>query len=173
MIKHILVATDGSAKAREAVTMAAKLGKTLAGKLTVLHVIMHGLRAEEASRLAEEEYLVRRVSAMTLPALQPVPESMVNLFRASHGDIGEMVSILGDRIVEEAAESARSIGADSVDARVEPGDYAETILAVADEVDADLIVVGSRGLGGLRGLLVGSVSQKVVQHADCSVLVVR
>ncbi|RVH85207.1 universal stress protein, partial [Sinorhizobium medicae] len=60
-----------------------------------------------------------------------------------------------------------------VDVRVEPGDYAETILAVADEVDADLIVVGSRGLGGLRGLLVGSVSQKVVQHADCSVLVVR
>nr|WP_273545378.1 universal stress protein [Sinorhizobium medicae] len=67
----------------------------------------------------------------------------------------------------------RSIGADRVDARVEPGDYAETILGVADEVDADLIVVGSRGLGGLRGLLVGSVSQKVVQHSDCSVLVVR
>ncbi|WP_457814241.1 universal stress protein (plasmid) [Sinorhizobium meliloti] len=36
-----------------------------------------------------------------------------------------------------------------------------------------MIVVGSRGLGGLRGLLVGSVSQKVVQHSDCSVLVVR
>ncbi|WP_234844379.1 universal stress protein, partial [Sinorhizobium meliloti] len=109
MIKHILVATDGSAKAREAVTMAAKLCRNLGGRLTILHVIMHGLRAEEASRLAEEEYLVRRVSAVTLPDLQPIPETMVNLFRASHGDLGEMVSILGDRIVEEAAESARSI----------------------------------------------------------------
>lgn len=107
MIKHILVATDGSAKAREAVTMAAKLCRNLGGRLTILHVIMHGLRAEEASRLAEEEYLVRRVSAVTLPDLQPIPETMVNLFRASHGDLGEMVSILGDRIVEEAAESAQ------------------------------------------------------------------
>jgi len=173
MPRHILVATDGSDKAREAVTMAANLAKTLGTKLTILHVILHGLRAEEASHLAEAEHLVRRVSAVTLPRLQPVPGSMGELFHASHGAIAEMVSVLGDRIAEGAAESSRIIGVSNVDTRVETGDCAETILAVAEEIGADMIVVGSRGLGRLRGMLVGSVSQKIIQHAHCSVLVVR
>lgn len=173
MTKHILVATDGSDKAREAVTMAANLAKALGTRLTILHVILHGLRAEEASRLAEAEHLVRRVSAVTMPQMERVPGSMGELFRASQGDIGQMVSVLGERIAEDAAEGARSIGVDSVSTRVEPGDYAETILAVAEEIGADMIVVGSRGLGRLKGMLVGSVSQKIIQQAPCSVLVVR
>ncbi|MBX6765035.1 MAG: universal stress protein, partial [Rubrobacteraceae bacterium] len=47
------------------------------------------------------------------------------------------------------------------------------IVAVAEEIGADLVVVGSRGLGGLRRTLMGSVSDSVVRHAHCSVLVVR
>lgn len=173
MIKHILVATDGSDKARDAVTMAANLAKPLDARLTVLHVILHGIRAEEASRLAEAEHMARRVSAYTMPQLGRAPASMNEFFQASQGNIAQMVSVLGDHIAGDAAENARSIGVSSVDMRVEPGDYAETILAVADEIGADMIVVGSRGLGRLRGMLVGSVSQKVVQHAHCSVMVVR
>ncbi|WP_455274516.1 universal stress protein [Rhizobium herbae] len=173
MINHILVATDGSDKAREAVTMAANLAKALGTRLTILHVILHGLRAEEASHLAEAEHLVRRVSVVAIPRFERVPGSMSELFRASQGDIGQMVSVLGDRIADDAAQYARSIGANNVETRVEPGDYAETILAVAEELGADMIVVGSRGLGRLKGMLVGSVSQKIIQHAPCSVTVVR
>ena len=47
------------------------------------------------------------------------------------------------------------------------------ILSAAEESGADLIVVGSRGLSDFSGLLVGSVSHKLIQHADCPVLVVR
>jgi nucleotide-binding universal stress UspA family protein len=47
------------------------------------------------------------------------------------------------------------------------------IVRVAEEVGAGLIVLGSRGLGGLRRALVGSVSDSVVRHAHCPVLVVR
>lgn len=173
MTKHILVATDGSDKAREAVTMAADLAKALNARLTVLHVILHGLRAEEATRLADAEHLVRRVSAYTMPQLGRAPASMNEFFQESQGDIPQAVSVLGDHIARDAAENARSLGVGTVDTRVEPGDYAETILAVADEIGADLIVIGSRGLGTWRGLLIGSVSQKVVQHAPCSVVVVR
>ncbi|MEZ0000670.1 universal stress protein [Sinorhizobium fredii] len=173
MTKHILVATDGSDKAREAVAMAANIAKALGARLTILHVILHGLRAEEASRLAEPEHLVRCVSAVTMPQLERVPSSMGEFFRASQGDIGEMVSVLGDRFAEDAADIARRIGVSSVETRVEPGVYAETILKVAEDVGADMIVVGSRGLGRLRGMLVGSVSQKIIQHAHCSVMVVR
>ena len=47
------------------------------------------------------------------------------------------------------------------------------IVALAEELGADLIVMGSRGLGGVRRALMGSVSDSVVRHAHCPVLVVR
>ena len=53
------------------------------------------------------------------------------------------------------------------------GPPAEAILDVANTRKCDLIVMGSRGLGRLTGLLLGSQSQKVVQHAPCPVLIVR
>lgn len=49
----------------------------------------------------------------------------------------------------------------------------ETIVGYAARKDIDLIVVGSRGLGGFKGMLVGSVSSGVVTHAHCPVLVVK
>lgn len=53
------------------------------------------------------------------------------------------------------------------------GDSAEAILDVAETRKSDVIVMGSRGLGTLAGLLLGSTSQKVVAHAPCPVLIVR
>lgn len=53
------------------------------------------------------------------------------------------------------------------------GPPAEAILKVAETRQNDLIVMGTRGLGRLSGLLIGSVSQKVVAHAECPVLLVR
>ena len=53
------------------------------------------------------------------------------------------------------------------------GNPAEKIMKVAAQQHADLIVVGAKGLAGLDRFLLGSVSTRVVQHADCSVLVVR
>ena len=50
---------------------------------------------------------------------------------------------------------------------------AEQIVNLAEEIRAGLIVVGSRGLGGIRRALMGSVSDSVVRHAHCPVLVVR
>ncbi|WP_026187074.1 universal stress protein [Ensifer sp. BR816] len=173
MTKHILAATDGSDKAREAVAMAANLAKGLGARLTILHVVLHGLRAAEAGRLAEAERVLRRVTATAVPRMENRPASMGDLFETSPGGIGEIVAVLGDGIAEEAADEARSIGASNVDTRVELGDYAETILSVAQEIGADMIVVGSRGLGRFRGMLLGSVSRKIAQHAHCSVMVVR
>lgn len=53
------------------------------------------------------------------------------------------------------------------------GPPAEAILTVADAHEVDLIVMGTRGLGRLAGLLLGSQSQKVAAHAKCPVLLVR
>lgn len=53
------------------------------------------------------------------------------------------------------------------------GDAAEAVITAATKYKSDLIVMGSRGLGRLSGLLLGSTSQKVVAHAPCPVLIVR
>ena len=50
---------------------------------------------------------------------------------------------------------------------------AEQIVSLAEEIEAGLIVIGSRGLGGIRRALMGSVSDSVVRHAHCPVMVVR
>jgi nucleotide-binding universal stress UspA family protein len=53
------------------------------------------------------------------------------------------------------------------------GKAAAEIVELAEELGAGLVVVGSRGLGGIRRALMGSVSDSVVRHAHCPVLVVR
>ena len=58
-------------------------------------------------------------------------------------------------------------------ARAEMGQPVDVILSVAEEEKADLIVLGSRGLGGFQRLMLGSVSDGVLHHAHCPVLIVR
>jgi len=175
MIDHVLVATDGSDTARKAVEMAAGVARGFGARMTVLHVLLHGRRAEEASRLAEVEHLVRHVSTTAMPDAANVPATMNELFRSAQSgeETARIVSALGDRIAEMAVQRARELGVEDVQMRVVPGDYAEAILDMAGDLGADMIVMGSRGLGGLKGLLTGSVSNKVTQHASCSVLTVR
>lgn len=58
-------------------------------------------------------------------------------------------------------------------ARVELGKAADTLCDLAGHLGADLVIVGSRGLGAGRRLILGSVSDRVVHHAPCPVLVLR
>ena len=74
---------------------------------------------------------------------------------------------------DQGAELARTAGLDATGAvRPQWGTVAEAILEQADESDAEAIMLGSRGLGGLQSLLLGSVSRAVLQSADRTVVVV-
>ena len=73
---------------------------------------------------------------------------------------------------EETAARLREAGFEAV-AHVRTGDPAHQIVTVAHELDAGLIVVGTRGMTGLRRLILGSVARNILLHANCSVLVVR
>ena len=77
-----------------------------------------------------------------------------------------------ERTLREAVERVRSAHPSAeVETTVVEGPPARVLVDMS--ADADLLVVGSRGLGGFSGLLLGSVSQQCVHHAHCPVTVVR
>ncbi|MEN6517335.1 MAG: universal stress protein [Methanospirillum sp.] len=83
-------------------------------------------------------------------------------------------------LLEEEARRAVKPTLDLLDAAKVPyslraalGDPAAVILGIAEKESADLLVLGSRGLGALSGLVMGSVSQKLVHLAPCPVLIVK
>jgi nucleotide-binding universal stress UspA family protein len=77
-----------------------------------------------------------------------------------------------DRMLAEAEQALRTSGL-TVDLAPRAGDPATAILDVAEKDGCDLIVMGTRGLGAAERWLIGSVSDKVLHHAHCSVLVAR
>ena len=102
-------------------------------------------------------------------AYEPIPSYLgePNLQRAIDARLNE-----AQQILQKAVESLGSISADIHTELIE-GNAAESIIEVARTHKSDVIVMGSRGLGRLSGLLLGSTSQKVVAHAPCPVLIVR
>jgi nucleotide-binding universal stress UspA family protein len=75
-------------------------------------------------------------------------------------------------ILQKAVEAIGDVPSE-IHTELLEGNPAEAIIAIAQTRQSDLIVLGSRGLGQLAGLLLGSTSQKVVSHAPCPVLIVR
>lgn len=78
-----------------------------------------------------------------------------------------------ETVVQEGGKVLKNSGAVSVEHEVLAGPPARSIVEMADEWNADLIVVGSHGRGFWSRALLGSVSDSVSKHAKCSVLVVR
>ena len=78
----------------------------------------------------------------------------------------------GKKVIKEAVKELELAGL-TFETELLEGPKAEAIMKVAETRDADLIVLGARGMSSLEGLLLGSVSQKVIHHATCPVLVVH
>ena len=74
--------------------------------------------------------------------------------------------------LDDALTRAQEAGARAT-ARSVPGDPADVLLAVAEELDAGLLVVGNKGVGSLKRFVVGSVPSKVIHHASCSTYIVH
>jgi nucleotide-binding universal stress UspA family protein len=77
-----------------------------------------------------------------------------------------------DNVLQEAAARARIAGA-KVETHAATEDPADSIIQTAEEVRADLVVVGNKGMQGAKRFLLGSVPSKVAHHAPCTVLVVK
>lgn len=174
MFSKIAVATDGSPLARQAVQAAANLAAQCGSELIVLHVLMHGEPPEEMRRMARVEHLIVDES-QPQPAIDDIPSQMI----AARADVERhrhdhaIVAAMGQKIVEQARYKAQESGVASVRGEVLEGDSAAAITAAVKRIGADLIVLGTRGLGPVKGLLMGSVSRKVSQEAGCACLIIK
>lgn len=96
---------------------------------------------------------------------------------ASQAARQDSVTVLGDEQaranVEAAAEHAREAGATHVSIATRAGTPVEALMGVVNDVDADLLVVGNRGINTLTGRLLGSVPADVARQSDCDVMIVH
>jgi nucleotide-binding universal stress UspA family protein len=142
-LKHIVVAIDGSPNSMHAVRAAANLAKLLEGKLEILHVI----------HIPETAYAMTR----------PVPIDQME----------EGARLVGEKLLDEALSLAEIGGAPATREMKMGISPSQGIVDFAEAKRAGLIVVGARGMGGFKRLLLGSVSNSVLHYAGCSVLVVK
>ena len=110
---------------------------------------------------------VRIVNVVTPVVLSPLPQ-MSRGYAPELEDQAKQARML----VDKYAQQLRADGY-KVDSAIETGDVRESIIDSAARWHADLILLGSHGHKGMGRLLLGSVAESVVRHANCSVLVVR
>jgi len=145
LFTRIVVGTDGSETASEAVSRAIELAKLAGAQLSIVSayepVPKRRIEAEQHDAPPDVQYELN-------------PREDVNL------------------VLDAAAATAKK---DGVEVQTHPveANPADAILEVAEKIDADLSVVGNKGMTGARRYLLGSVPNNVSHHAPCSVMVVR
>ena len=145
MFGSIVVGTDGSETAGEAVRQATDLAKAVGARI---HLVS-AFEPVGNQRLREER--------------TQVPDDMQWM-------VNEREDV--EATLRTAAEDLQENGVD-VETYARQGDPADAILDVAEEQGADLIIVGNKGMTGAKRFLLGSVPNKVSHHAPCSVLIIR
>jgi nucleotide-binding universal stress UspA family protein len=141
---RILLATDGSEEANLAALTAVDLADATHSELHVVHV------------------------GVVPIFLKSYPGTL-----GYYGKLYEQIEEVSRELLRKQSGRVKVAGGTVAGTHLRMGQVALEIVALAEELGADLIVMGSRGLGGVRRALMGSVSDSVVRHAHCPVLVVR
>jgi nucleotide-binding universal stress UspA family protein len=149
MFSNILVAVDGSDHAMRAVEIASDLAEKYGAQLHLLSVF-------RPTRMQESTHSLVRTSR----SLEP-----------QHSD--DELQQIAEELLQTAEAEARKHEIPEIRSQVKRGHPARTIVSTAEELGIDLIVLGSRGLGDVTGLLLGSVSHKVASLAKCNVITVK
>ncbi len=148
MLKKILLATDGSANSRKALAFAVEMASRYDSELYVLHVIPN------------MEIPVEVIEYLSAEDIDDSPASFY-------------LEKIGQKIIQQSENECKITGCENVRTIVLRGDPADMIIEVAKDKQIDIIIVGSRGLRGIKGRLLGSVSRKVSHASECSCLIVK
>ena len=176
MIKTLVVATDGSEHAMKAVDLAADIASKYDARVVLLHVLLRDATpdqirtltrggnlpkeaADELDRLEEMPFESASMAGMNAPVFIPAPV--------------ELLKQVGDVIGEKARKAVTARGVKDVELCIADGRPSEQILELADREHADMIVMGNRGFGDIKGLLLGSVSHKVSHLSKCTCVTVK
>jgi nucleotide-binding universal stress UspA family protein len=144
----MLVATDGSEEAKLALSTAADLAKSTNSELHIAYVFP----------TAVQRPFPNPITARPAEVLQHELEEAMNQAQS---------------FLDRELEQVKGEGVEVADTHLTRGRPDTELVHLSEEIEAGLIVMGSRGLGGVRRALMGSVSDSVVRHAHCPVLVVR
>jgi nucleotide-binding universal stress UspA family protein len=147
MINRILVPTDGSPASNRAVGLATHLAVKHDASLYLLNVIREMQLPPELRKMAKVEKIG--------PARQDVLE------------------FVAEKILGDAERRAKRKGAKMIRKATAQGDPGTAIAKHAQKNKIDLIVIGTRGLGSVKGMLMGSVSRKVANACNVNLLIVR
>jgi nucleotide-binding universal stress UspA family protein len=148
--QRILVAVDGSEGSRKASEVAVDLAEKFGAQLHVLHAFR-----------GYPEYMTMFPSAPS-PSGEAIEEYEAYAKKAALEVVGRTVSIAEKKGLKPRVETTETIGSP-----------VQAITQYATSEKIDLIIMGTRGMGGFKKMLLGSVSSGVVTHAPCAVLVVR
>jgi nucleotide-binding universal stress UspA family protein len=175
-----------------------RLRRTLMGSVSdsvVRHAHCPVLVVRDGER--EGDYLLRRILLAVDSSEEASAAARMAVELADHVDselhivhVGEVTSVYhpeqhgylaryeelqeeARRLLDGQVDKVKSAGGTVARSHLKMGRPDEEIVVLGEEIGAGLIVTGSRGLGGIRRALIGSVSDSVVRHAHCPVLVVR
>ncbi len=141
--KKIVVAYDNSPNSKNALKLAAEIAQTIGAKISLVSVV------EQNFSLYQGEIGVRDFQK-----------------------IQQAIDEFGKEMMESGVKLAQELGIE-VKTALLSGNPANELLRYAQEENAYMIVVGPRGLGGLKGVLLGSVTQKILNHSPIPVVVAK
>ena len=176
MIKTIVVATDGSDHAKKAIDLAVDMAEKYSARMVILHVLLRHTSDTHIESLCQQNAMPKTLEdkfaelrkafiEMASAAMDPGPVSVPIP--------DDVLNEVGELILNNARTRAESKGVTEITTRILDGAPADMIVAAAENENADLIVMGSRGLGNLAGLLMGSVSHKVSHMSTCTCVTVK
>jgi nucleotide-binding universal stress UspA family protein len=155
VFRKILVPLDGSEHSDRALATALQIAKNFNSEITLLHVY----------------------SVTVTPVVIPEPTTLnpTGVPIATSAEVSKMVDAARDEGKKILLDGEQKVRAENlpVETSLREGNSPQEIVKVAKEGQFDLIVIGARGIHRLRDLLMGSVTEGVVKHASCSVLVVK
>ncbi len=158
-MKTLLVAVDFSENTDTVLREAARLAGALGAKLWVVHVAGDEMQALAYEALAFPEMAPEFATMPMSVDVQLARGLSAEEFKREH------------RQLLDISASLRKAGVDA-QAVLLKGDAAENIVEKAADLQADIVILGSRGRGCLRKAIVGSVSESVIRHAPCNVMIV-
>jgi nucleotide-binding universal stress UspA family protein len=148
MVKKILVPTDGSKGSKNAIRMAVEMAKNHDAELYILYVVPKGELPKKVVDYLKEERI--------------------------DGGLGKLsTKVIGEVVLEPVLKEIKSQGVNAGKWMVLRGDPAQEILKFAKNRQVDMIVMGKGGQGVIKGLLLGSVSRKVCNLAECACVTVK